>query len=151
MILVNPNHMLGTMQYYLGEKLLFCDVVDGNNPSVQVHGRKYPSYIYSSDVIPDWVVLFGWETDQGDWDRALEGALQDPSIIQERALIAYEEFPSIDENGGVEVSRRRVDCDPFLFHGDTVGGCLVRLSTVTLLNVTAGGGSVVPMFVIAEK
>ena len=75
MILVNPNHMLGTMQYYLGEKLLFCDVVDGNNPSVQVHGRKYPSYIYSSDVIPAWVVLFGWETDQEHTKRHLEKLL----------------------------------------------------------------------------
>ena len=95
-------------------------------------------------------VLIGWETDQSTWDRALEAALDDPSIIQERALIAYEDFPRIDEAGNVEISQRLVDCDPFLFHGETIGGCLVRLSTVTLLNVTAGGGSVVPAFVISE-
>ena len=29
-----------------------------------------------------------------------------------------------------------------------VQGCLTRLSTVTLLNVTAGGGSTVPTFLI---
>jgi hypothetical protein len=51
----------------------------------------------------------------------------------------------------VEIGERLVDCDPFLFHGDTMGGCLTRLSTVTLLNVTAGGGSVVPAFVIRDQ
>jgi hypothetical protein len=96
-------------------------------------------------------VLIGWETGQSEWDRALEGALGEPSIVQERAEIAYELFPSIDNRGNVEIGERLVDCDPFLFHGDTMGGCLTRLSTVTLLNVTAGGGSVVPAFVIRDQ
>ena len=96
-------------------------------------------------------VLIGWETEPGDWDRALEAALVEPSIVQERALIAYEDFPRLDDAGSVALSRLLVDCDPFLFHGDTVGGALVRLSSVTLLNVTAGGGSVVPLFVIDDK
>ncbi|MGL4651407.1 MAG: hypothetical protein ACRC1H_18525, partial [Caldilineaceae bacterium] len=96
-------------------------------------------------------VLIGWETEGSAWERALEGALEEPSIIQERAFIAYEDFPRLDANGSVEVSPRLVDCDPFLFHGDTMAGCLVRLGTETLLNVTAGGGSVVPHFVINEK
>lgn len=106
-------------------------------------------------------VLIGWETEQGEWDRALEAALtsakgepgagNEPSIVQERAEIAYEDFPRLDEAGGVEIGRRLVDCDPFLFHGDSMHGCLVRLSSVTLLNVTAGGGSVVPLFVIGDR
>ncbi len=96
-------------------------------------------------------VLIGWETDQHTWDMALAGASEEPSIVQERAVIAYEDFPTVDEQGNVTVSERLVDCDPFLFHGDTVGGCLVRLSTVTLLNVTAGGGSVIPAFIVKEK
>jgi hypothetical protein len=43
-----------------------------------------------------------------------------------------------------------VDSDPYMF-GTDVEGCLTRLSTVTLLNVTAGGGSTVPTFVVEEK
>lgn len=93
-------------------------------------------------------VLIGWETDQTTWDHALQTALREPSIVQVRATIAYEEFPRVDDGGKVDISRRLVDCDPFLFHGDSVGGCLTRLSTVTLLNVTAGGGSVVPAFLL---
>jgi len=96
-------------------------------------------------------VLIGWETDASTWERALESALEEPSIIQERAYIAYEDFPRLTESGQVEMGRRLVDCDPFLFHGDSMGGCLVRLSSVTLLNVTAGGGSVVPHFVISKR
>jgi hypothetical protein len=96
-------------------------------------------------------VLIGWETGSSEWERALEQALEVPSIIQERAEIAYELFPHVNANGTVEVSERLVDCDPFLFHGDTVGGCLTRLSTVTLLNVTAGGGSVVPSFLVKNR
>ena len=96
-------------------------------------------------------VLIGWETDSSTWEKAVVNALNEPSIVQERANIAYEDFPSVDDRGNVDISQRLVDCDPFLFHGDTVGGCLTRLSTVTLLNVTAGGGSVVPAFLIRES
>lgn len=91
-------------------------------------------------------VLIGWECDSTTWENALRSALDEPSIVQERALISYEDFPRIDEQGKLEIGQRLVDCDPFLFHGEMAGACLTRLSTVTLLNVTAGGGSVVPAF-----
>ena len=80
--------------------------------------------------------------------RSLLHAVDEPSIVQVRAEISYEDFPRLNDQGQVEMGRRLVDCDPFLFHGEMVGACLTRLSTVTLLNVTAGGGSVVPAFVV---
>ncbi|MCB0044146.1 MAG: hypothetical protein KDD92_01815 [Caldilineaceae bacterium] len=96
-------------------------------------------------------VLIGWEASDNEWNQALQQGLETPMIVQERVEIAYEPFPFVDATGDIYVGRRLVDCDPFLFHGDTVGGCLVRLSSVTLLNVTAGGGSVVPAFIVDEK
>lgn len=96
-------------------------------------------------------VLIGWETDVATWEAALRQGLNEPTIIQARATIAFEEFPRINEKGDVEIGRRLVDCDPFLFHGYMVGSNLTRLSTVTLLNVTAGGGSVTPAFIIDPK
>ena len=48
----------------------------------------------------------------------------------------------------LDINNRLVDADPFIFQGRTVNGCLTRLSTVALLNVTAGGGSVVPTFLV---
>ena len=96
-------------------------------------------------------VLIGWETEQAEWDAALRAALSEPAIVQARATIAYEDFPSLTPAGAVDVSRRLVDSDPFIFNGDTIDGCLVRLSKVTLLNVTAGGGSVVPAYIVDAR
>ncbi len=96
-------------------------------------------------------VLIGWECEQAEWDAALQAALDDPAIVQARAMIAYEDFPSLTPGGAIDISRRLVDSDPFIFNGDTVDGCLVRLSKVTLLNVTAGGGSVVPAFIVDKR
>jgi hypothetical protein len=93
-------------------------------------------------------VLIGWETDTVTWENALRAALDDPSIVQERVKIAYEDYPALDAAGNVVIGQRLVDSDPFVFHGQRVDGCLTRLSTVTLLNVTAGGGSTVPTFVV---
>ena len=41
-----------------------------------------------------------------------------------------------------------IDHNPYLFWGG-VWGCLARVSSSALLNVTAGAGSVVPTYVIA--
>ncbi len=96
-------------------------------------------------------VLIGWETEQPEWDAALAAAVTEPAVVQERVQIAYEEFPVMTANGGVAIDLRLVDSDPFLFRGESVHGCLCRLSSETLLNVTAGGGSIVPVFVVEEK
>jgi hypothetical protein len=96
-------------------------------------------------------VRIGWELEQSAWDAALAGAIREPSIVQERVQIAYESFPTLSADGAVALDRRLVDSDPFLFHGERVEGCLCRLSSETLLNVTAGGGSVVPVFVVEER
>lgn len=96
-------------------------------------------------------VLIGWECEQAEWDAALQAALDDPAIVQARAAIAYEDFPSLTPTGAIDISRRLVDSDPFIFNGDMVDGCLVRLSKVTLLNVTAGGGSVVPAYIVDKR
>ncbi|GIV71108.1 hypothetical protein [Caldilinea sp.] len=96
-------------------------------------------------------VLIGWECEQSEWDAALKAALEEPAIVQARAVIAYEDFPALLPDGSLDISGRLVDSDPFIFNGDTIDGCLVRLSKVTLLNVTAGGGSVVPAFIVDKK
>ncbi len=91
-------------------------------------------------------ITIGWETSADEWDEALQAALESPFVVQERVHIAYEDYPQCVE-GKLKIERRLVDTDPYLF--DTrVQGCLTRLSTVTLLNVTAGGGSTVPTFLI---
>lgn len=93
-------------------------------------------------------ITIGWEVSADEWDAALQAALSSPFVVQERVTIAYEPYPALID-GKVVIGERLVDSDPFLF-GTEVNGCLCRLSTVTLLNVTAGGGSTVPVFIIDE-
>jgi hypothetical protein len=94
-------------------------------------------------------ITIGWESSADEWDEALRAALEAPFVVQERVHIAYEDYPQCVE-GKLHIGRRLVDTDPYLF-GTRVQGCLTRLSTVTLLNVTAGGGSTVPTFLIDNR
>jgi hypothetical protein len=95
-------------------------------------------------------VVIGWETSAENWYATMQHAMTTPYVVQERVAIAHEDFPTVID-GKLNISSRLVDADPFIFFGRTASGCLTRLSTVTLLNVTAGGGSVVPTFVIHKR
>jgi uncharacterized circularly permuted ATP-grasp superfamily protein len=95
-------------------------------------------------------IVLGWETEQSEWEAALKIALAEPYIVQQRVRIPSEPYPSLVE-GRVQIYNRLTDTNPFIWYGDYVSGCLTRLSTVELLNVTAGGGSVVPTFVIERR
>lgn len=95
-------------------------------------------------------VMIGWETDAETWNTTLRGALNEPYVVQERVDAAYEDFPS-RINGSLDISPRLVDADPFIFFGRTTSGCMTRLSTSALLNVTAGGGSIAPTFIVEKR
>ncbi len=95
-------------------------------------------------------IVLGWETDQETWENALKDALLEPSIVQQRICLPNEPYPSLVE-GNIQIYDRLTDTNPYIWEGNFVSGCLTRLSTVALLNVTAGGGSVVPTFLIQER
>lgn len=95
-------------------------------------------------------VVIGWECSPEVWYDTMRQAATTPYVVQERVHIARENFPAMVD-GKLNISSRLVDADPYIFYGKTVSGCLTRLSSVTLLNVTAGGGSVVPTFLIQKK
>jgi hypothetical protein len=95
-------------------------------------------------------VVLGWEVDSDEWEAALKTALVEPSIVQKR--VPLPKIPYASWVGDrVEVYDRMIDTNPFIWYGSYVDGCLTRLSTEALLNVTAGGGSTVPTFVIEER
>lgn len=92
-------------------------------------------------------VVLGWEVDDAAWSKALGDALTEPTVLQRRVNVAVEPFPVWD-GAAAAVEARLVDLDPFCYAGERVHGVLTRLSAGGLLNVTAGGGSITPMFVI---
>jgi hypothetical protein len=95
-------------------------------------------------------IVLGWDTDDAGWQRAVAQALASPYIVQERVGIPSEPYPSLVD-GRVVFADRMMDTAPFVCHGDYVEGCLTRLSTAALLNVTAGGGSTIPTFVVEQR
>lgn len=95
-------------------------------------------------------IVLGWETEVSQWRQALQAALAEPHIVQQRIPLPAEPYPSLVE-GRVRIIDRMLDTNPYVWHGDYVSGCLTRLSTAALLNVTAGGGSTVPTFVLEQR
>jgi uncharacterized circularly permuted ATP-grasp superfamily protein len=95
-------------------------------------------------------ILLGWEADDAAWAAALRTALDAPFIVQERLELPTESFPSLS-CGRLVYDDRIVDTAPFVFHGRYVDGCLTRVSTGSLVNVTAGGGSTLPTFIVEPR
>jgi hypothetical protein len=95
-------------------------------------------------------IVLGWEVDQQGWEQAIRAALAEPYIVQHRVALPSEPYPSFVD-GKVHVVDRMVDTAPYAAYGSYIDGCLSRLSTAALLNVTAGGGSQTPTFVVEKR
>jgi len=95
-------------------------------------------------------IVLGWTVDQRAWDDAVQTALEAPFVVQRRVKVPYEAFPSF-ENNGLQVLDRMLDTNPYVALGAFMHGCLTRISTEALVNVTAGGGSTVPTFLVEPR
>ena len=95
-------------------------------------------------------IVLGWEVDDAAWGEAVAGAVADPYIVQERITLPTSPYPSVVD-GRVVVAERMLDTAPYVFDGEYVDGCLTRLGTTSLLNVTAGGGSNVPTYLVERR
>lgn len=95
-------------------------------------------------------IVLGWTVDQPIWDVAVKTAVENPYVVQRRVRLPYEPFPSF-ENGKLVVLDRMLDTNPYVAFGQYMHGCLTRISTEALVNVTAGGGSTVPTMLIEPR
>ncbi len=91
-------------------------------------------------------VVLGWTIDDHEWDQAVSVAQTRSYVVQEAVPAPRESFP-VALGSDVRFLDLTVDLDRYLYYGQ-VGGCLSRLSSSALLNVTAGTGSVVPTYVV---
>lgn len=92
-------------------------------------------------------IVLGWTVDSARWDEALRTALSFPYVVQDRIELPSEVFPAWVD-GRLHLGERMLDTAPFVRMGTHVEGCLTRIATDPLLNVTAGGGSTVPTFLL---
>ncbi len=95
-------------------------------------------------------IVLGWEVDDATWEVGVARALAEPYIVQRRIALPKEPFPVLHQ-GGLLVDDRIVDTAPFCWHGAWMDGCLTRISTSALVNVTAGSGSTIPTFVVEPR
>ncbi len=95
-------------------------------------------------------IVLGWLVDQRAWDDAIQTALALPYVVQQKVKLPYEAFPSF-ENNSLHVLDRMLDTNPYVAFGAFMHGCLTRISTEELVNVTAGGGSTVPTFLVEPR
>jgi hypothetical protein len=95
-------------------------------------------------------IVLGWTVDADAWQAALRTALASPHIVQARVEVPSEPFPSWGPSG-LQVSDRMLDTAPYISGGAVMEGCLTRIAQDPLLNVTAGGGSNVPTFLVEER
>lgn len=95
-------------------------------------------------------IVLGWTVSESEWHAAVSKALAEPSIVQRRIALPREPFPSYHD-GTLHVLDRMLDTNPFVTFSSMVQGVLTRISTEALLNVTAGGGSTVPTFLVEPR
>ena len=95
-------------------------------------------------------IVLGWTVSAEEWSAALQAASREPFIVQERIDLPVERYPVIS-NGALSIEDRIEDAAPFCFRGAYMDGLMSRLSTESLVNVTAGGGSSVPTFVVSPR
>jgi uncharacterized circularly permuted ATP-grasp superfamily protein len=95
-------------------------------------------------------IVLGWDVSESEWETAIQRAIAEPYIVQERITLPMEPYPALVD-GRVLVHDRILDTAPFVFHGSYMDGCLTRLSSDPLVNVTAGGGSSLATFVVEPR
>jgi hypothetical protein len=95
-------------------------------------------------------IVLGWTASHDEWTATVRLAMENHYIVQERVTLPEEPYPSVVD-GRLHISDRIVDTAPFVFNGTYTDGCLTRLSTDPLVNVTAGGGSSLATFIVAPR
>ena len=117
-------------------------------PFFQAH--KDELVLKPSDEYGGKGIVLGWTVSASEWEHAIRDYLLTPTIVQKRVTLPSEPYPDYTD-GKVLIYDRMLDTDPYIWYGAYASGCLTRISTAALLNVTAGGGSTVPTFVIEKR
>ena len=97
-------------------------------------------------------VHLGWENSESEWDAALQKRARRDATApgsSRNASRSAAKFSPCKLRIGIEMRDMLVDFAPYLFRGK-MAGCLTRLSSTGLANVTSGGGQV-PSFVVEPR
>ncbi len=90
-------------------------------------------------------VMLGFDATQAEWEQWIDRGLKEGFVVQECVDIHREPF-LIKVEDSWKLVPAIIDLDPYL-NGPLMGGCLTRISSGKLANVTAGGGTL-PSFIL---
>lgn len=125
--------------------------IDGNQIELLDYARRNKEQLVlkPNDDYGGAGIWIGWNSDESEWDDAIQKSLQNGDyLLQRRVKTAREVFPALTEDGRIEFTEQLVDLDPLLFNG-RVRSAFTRLSSTELANVSSGGG-MVPTFIIED-
>ncbi len=112
-----------------------------------IRRRREQLVLKPTDAYGGAGVVLGWHVSQSEWETAIAAAQRAPHLVQDRVEIPHETFP-VDHGGKVEYESFFADISPYIWGGRESIGFGGRLASGELLNVTAGGGSAVPVFIL---
>ena len=90
-------------------------------------------------------MVLGWLASEAEWSSALERALAAPHVVQERVAERRERYPT-SASGRLKVKEYATDFNAFIWSAATPRGYMARVSEGELMNVTAGSGTLTPVF-----
>lgn len=94
-------------------------------------------------------IVLGWEQAPAAWVEALAHARAGGWVVQERVRMPTLTYP-VMRDGEVCFEEFYSDICPFVWNDSHAQGYLVRLAQNRLLNISAGNGSVTPLFVVHD-
>jgi hypothetical protein len=126
------------------------DVDDGGRPARLfdlIRRRREQLVLKPTNQYGGKGVVLGWLATDAQWEQALVCARAEPYLVQERVELPSERFPVMDGDA-IAFADFYADINPYIWGGVRSEGFGARLAPGELLNVTAGGGSAVPVFVV---
>ncbi|QRK08638.1 hypothetical protein JQX13_00125 [Archangium violaceum] len=118
-------------------------------PFVAEHRERFvlkPGRGYGGDG-----VVLGWKCTSEQWARALQHFLEErPGVVQERVHVPTEAYPVLQEGRPV-FEEHYGDLNPYVWGDSHAEGYCVRVARNPLLNMSAGEGQMVPLFVVDRR
>lgn len=90
-------------------------------------------------------VVVGVATSAAAWDESIERSRREPHVVQERIAAQRERFP-FGLEGEARWEERAIDLSPLVWLDGVAHGLVARTSSGELMNLTAGSGSMAPVF-----
>ena len=95
-------------------------------------------------------VVLGWDCTDEQWNETLKRAKEVTYVVQDRVDVPRMAFPR-EQEGKLVFTEVQSDFNLYVWNGDRSEGAFARVAPRKLLNLTAGDGSAVPLFIVGDR